>query len=71
MPCDMIKTRAQVVNDFTNENAESRRDRQFLVVLDCLKESLVVVLGKRGVLAFLKKPLNLEIEIDDVLVGPI
>jgi hypothetical protein len=71
LPRDMVEAGAQVMDDLSNENAESGWDNQPLMVLDCLKKSLVIVLGKRGILAFLEKPLNLSIKIDDVLAGPL
>lgn len=70
LPDNMIQTGSKMVNDFSSENAESHRDSQRSVITQSLKDFLVIELRYDGVCAFLKEPVNLQLEIDDILVGP-
>jgi hypothetical protein len=71
LPDDMVETGTQVVDNFTDEDAESRRYGEILMVLNSLKESLIIVLGESWVSARLKKGIDFGIKIDDILIGPI
>jgi hypothetical protein len=57
------------MDDLVSENRKSGWDRQILMVLNCLMKQLVVVLGEKGVVAFIKEPRNFGVEIGDVLFG--
>jgi hypothetical protein len=70
LPYQMIKTGAKVVNDFTSKNSKSWRNSASSVILQCLQQSLSVVLWNNGVSATLNKSSKLPIKIADVLVGP-
>jgi hypothetical protein len=69
-PNDVIQAGPEMVNDFSCKDAKAKRDGQRLVILDSLRESLILELWENRVLAFTKEPRDLRIEILDVLVGP-
>jgi hypothetical protein len=70
LPNNMVKTRPQVMRNLADENTEAQRDVSLAVVLHSLSEKLQIVLWQNGVLAFFKKPIDLDLKIEDVLVGP-
>ena len=70
LPHQIVQGRAKVVNDLPREDAEAERDGALSVIIDCLEHHLAVILGDAWVIAFLKEPLDLKIEIADILVGP-
>lgn len=70
LPSEVVETRSQMMDDFSRKNAETRWDRETLMVLNCLKRDLLVVLGNNGVFVLLKKGCDLGIQIADTLVGP-
>ncbi|MFZ1011501.1 MAG: hypothetical protein WAN65_31985 [Candidatus Sulfotelmatobacter sp.] len=69
-PYDVVQTGSKVVDDLTSEHTESGWNRALLVILNRLKEKLVVVLGQRGIFAFFEKSSDFRFEITDVLIGP-
>ncbi len=69
-PRNMIKAGSQVMHDLPGQHTEPQWNDAVLMILNSLKEQLVVVLGQDGVLAFLKKPGDFRLQIEDVLVGP-
>lgn len=71
MPDDMVEARSQVMDDFSGQNAKSKRNRALAVILDCLSDNLLIIFAENRVFAFLKKPCDLGLKIEDVLVGPI
>jgi hypothetical protein len=70
LPDDVIQTGTQVMGDFAGQDAEAERNRTLLMVLASLEEKLHVILWNGGVFAFLEKPLNLDLKILDVFLGP-
>ena len=70
MPSNVVKTRPELMDPLTRENAKAWWDDKILMVLNSLKQSLAVVVWENGVVAFLKEPLDFDIEIADVLFGP-
>ncbi len=70
VPCNVIETRSQMVDEFPGQHSESWWDDTILMVGDSLKKSLSVVLWENGIVAFLKEPLDFGIEIEEVLFGP-
>ena len=70
LPNNMIQAGPEMVDCFPTEHAESQRDRQCLEILNSLQELLVAELWQDRVVAFLKEPGNLRLEIQDVLIGP-
>lgn len=69
VPNDVVKTGSQVVNNFARQYTESRWNNTILMILNCLKEQLTIVLWEDGVAAFLKEVVDFPIEIGDVLFG--
>jgi hypothetical protein len=70
LPSEMVKARTQVVDDFTRDDAVADWDGAIPMVVNSLKEKLVVILGQDGVFAFLKEPCDFGLQITDTLVGP-
>lgn len=70
VPNDMVKARSQVMNDLTRENTKSKWNQATLVVLDCLRDGLQVIIADDWVFGFFKKPCDLGLKITDILVGP-
>jgi Iap family predicted aminopeptidase len=71
LPDNVIKTRPQMMDNFSSKYAEALRNRATRVVLECLREKLLILIGGDDtVFAAFKKPFNLPIEIKDILVGP-
>lgn len=70
VPNNVVKARAQVVNDFPSDNAKAERDRAFSMVIDRLLPLLVLWIGHDWVWAFLKEDTDLPFKISDVLIGP-
>lgn len=70
MPRDMIETRTKVMNNFPGQHGKPWWNTTLLMVVDCLKRNLSLVLWNNGVSATLDKPSKLPIKIADVLVGP-
>jgi hypothetical protein len=70
LPNGMIETGPQVMDNLTRKHTEPKRDDPLFVVFDSLKGNLGVVLGDDLVFAALKKGVDFELEITDVLVGP-
>jgi len=70
VPNDVVEARSQMVNGLTGEDAESWWNATTLMVLNCLKENLTVVIGDSWIFAFIKEPLDFRVEIADVLFGP-
>ena len=71
VPYDMVETGSQVMNDLPCQHTESWWNATVLMILKGLKENLVVVLWDSGIIAFIKEPLDLRVEIKDVLFGPV
>lgn len=63
MPRDMVETGSQVMDDFTSQHTESWWNDTILMVFDCLKKNLVVVLRENRVVALFKEHPDLGIEI--------
>jgi hypothetical protein len=70
LPCDVVETRPEMMDDFTCNYTEAEWDRTIFMVVNSLKEQLLVVLGQDGVFAFLKKTGDFRLQIADTLVGP-
>ena len=70
LPNNVIQARAQMMCDLADENAEAQRDGSLAVVLHSLSEKLHIILWETGVFAFFKKPIDFDLKIKDVLVGP-
>jgi hypothetical protein len=70
VPCNVVQTRAQVVDNFTDQDAKSQRDALLFKVLDCLQKKLHVLLGENWIAAFLEELVDLDLKIADVLLGP-
>lgn len=71
LPDDVIENRPQLVNDLSRQHTKAQGDGAISMVLDCLQKKLVVLIAEDGILAFLEKPINLGLQIKDVLLGPI
>ena len=71
MPHDMVEARPEMVDNFAGEHAKPERDGELAVVLDCLRNNLLVVMAENRVFACLKKPCDFSLKIEDVLLGPI
>ena len=71
MPDDMVEARSEMVDNFAGEHAKPERDGALAVVLDCLRNNLLVVIAENRVFALLKKSCDFSLKIEDVLLGPI
>lgn len=71
MPDDVIEARSKMVNDLPGEDTESKGNRTLSVILNRLRNELLIVITEEGVFAVLKKTCDLHLKITDVLVGPI
>jgi len=71
VPNNVIEARSEMVDDLSSEHGKTKWDRTASVIFNCLSDRLLILIANDGVLAFLKKPLDLSLKIDDVLVGPL
>lgn len=71
MPDDVVETRSEMVDDLPGQDIESKGNRPLAVILDRLRNELIVLITEERVFAALKKPCDLRLKITDVLVGPI
>lgn len=71
VPDNMIKARSEMVDNLAGEHAKPERDRELAVVLNCLRNNLLIIMAENRVFAFLKKPCDFSLKIEDVLLGPI
>ena len=71
VPDDVVKTRPQMMDDFSSEDAKAERNRSLEVIFNRLRDDLYVVIAENGVIARLKEPFDFGLKILDVLVGPI
>lgn len=71
LPNDVVKAGTQMVDDLARQDAKSERNSQFLKVLECLKEKLHIFLWDNCITAFLEEPIGLDLQIKDVLAGPL
>lgn len=70
LPNNMIQDGSQVMDNLTSKDAEPQWDNPLIVILDCLKEELFVVLRENCVFAVLKERFDLGLKITNVLVCP-
>lgn len=70
LPDNVIQNGSKVMNDLSGQNGEADRNGQLLVVGNCLKQGICILLWNLGVCAGLEKSADLGLEITDVLVGP-
>lgn len=70
-PRNVVEARSVMVNSLASQNSEAQRDREISVILNLLQEKLIVILAENWVFAFLKESLNLGLQIEDVLLGPL
>ena len=71
VPNDMVEARPKMVGSFSSQDAESKRNLALTVVLNGLRDNLLIIVAENRVFAFLKKPCDFGLKIVDVLVGPI
>jgi hypothetical protein len=71
VPNNMIETGPQMMDHFSRENAESRRDTLISVIRNGLLPNLVIWIGNDWVLATFNEDSNLGLKIDDILIGPL
>lgn len=71
MPHDVIQARTKMVESFTGKDSEPQWDRLVPVVRERFLPSLSIWLGDNWILATLDKKLELGLQIDDVLIGPL
>lgn len=70
-PNKVIEARSEVMNNFPGKHSEARRDRAASMILDCLRNRLVVLIADEWISAFLKEPTDFGLKVTDVLVGPL
>ena len=63
LPCNMIERGTKVVDDLPSEHTEPYRDFPISVIIDSLKEQLVITIVDDWIFTFLKEPGDLGIEI--------
>jgi hypothetical protein len=71
VPHNVVENRSQVMNHLSCQDSEAKGNRAISVVLNCLANKLLVLVAKDGISALLKKPVDLDLKILDVLLGPI
>jgi hypothetical protein len=70
-PYDVIEAGTKMMDSLASNHAEAKGNLTPSVIVNCLKEKLLVVLGQDGIFATLKKPFDFRIQIEDILLGPI
>lgn len=68
-PNDVIEDRSEVMNNFAREHGEAERNRAMHMVLNRLRDQLLVVIADEWIFAFLKESGDLSLKIEDVLAG--
>lgn len=71
LPYKMVEARPQMVGNLPGEYAEPEGNGAAEVVINRFVEKLVVIMGNEGIWALREKGLDLPVEIDDALVGPV